>query len=224
VVQLIEQAIIDGRLIPGERITEVQLSGIFGVSRTPIREAIPILEARGLVVRRPNRATVVAPRTSWDEAHVLYQLRAPLESHLAGTAATSATSAEIRGLVRLQTEFRALLAEDLTSAERQQLVELDSEYHWLIFRAARSDLTAIIRSYWGRLLRELSDRCYRTQAAATFAEQHEAITDALRRRDALAARTLMARHVEASWSAVSSSYDAEGSTLDSPESERDARE
>src|SRR5688500_9444596 len=85
--RMLEEAILESRLPPGERVTELQLAEAFGVSRTPVREAMRLLEAQGLLVRRHGRGTYVASRTTSEEASVIYDLRLPLESYLTALAA-----------------------------------------------------------------------------------------------------------------------------------------
>lgn len=203
--QLLVEAIIDGRLAPGQRVTEMELAKAFDVSRTPVREAMRILEAQGLIVRRRSRSTYIASRTSWEEALVLYRLRTPLESYLTGLAADQITPEELEQLARLQADFRAALKP--SAVDRRALIVADSNFHWTIFGAAHSDLVSIVHSYSGRLLRELSDRVYRSRPPATFADQHDTIVAALEERDAEGARRLAAEHIETSWRAVSDSFE-----------------
>jgi DNA-binding GntR family transcriptional regulator len=213
VCRWLEDAIIDGRLAPGERVTETQLSETFGVSRTPIREATRILEARGLIIRRPNRGTFVASRTTRTEAETLYRLRIPLETHLAASTAKHIDVEILAKLRRLQAAFREALSNgESDPAGRQVLVGLDSEFHWTIYRAAKSDLVSIVGSYWGRLLRELSDRTYRSEAPARFADQHDDIVHALERADPATVAALMENHIKTSWRAVALSYEQASTT------------
>src|SRR5689334_11154291 len=74
----LRQAIIDGRLAPGERLTERRLTEMTGVSRTLIREALRQLESQGLVSLIPNKGPVVRELTA-AEGRDLYAIRAVLE-------------------------------------------------------------------------------------------------------------------------------------------------
>ena len=83
---LLEEAILEGELKPGERLRAEALAQRFGTSRTPIREALLQLEAQGLVEVEPNRGAVV--RTfDRDDLRDLYEVRALLEPHAAARAA-----------------------------------------------------------------------------------------------------------------------------------------
>lgn len=202
---LLEDVIVSGQLKPGQRVSENELARAFEVSRTPIREAMRILEGQGLIVRRQNRGTFIAARTSSREARALYEMRVPLEAFLTQSAAEHISSQEIAALTRLQSRFRATLTHD-DAAHRLQLVDLDAEFHFLIYRASRSDLGTIVDSYWGRLRRELSGRAYQGRPPAAFAAQHDGIINALEARDGELAGRLMADHVRTSWQAVAVNF------------------
>ena len=84
--EALRSAILNGSIRPGERLGEVELSSQFGVSRTPIREALRRLTAEGLVVFQPNRGARVA-EWSLSDLEDTYEIRARLESYGAALAA-----------------------------------------------------------------------------------------------------------------------------------------
>ena len=203
--QMLEKEIIEGNLAAGERVAEDELARRLGVSRTPVREAMRVLEGHGLIVRQRGKGTYVARLTTSAEAETLYQLRAPLEGFLAERAAEGITAAELVQLESLAAGFRDALpgtdGHDLTV-----IIQADSLFHWCIYDAARSELVSIVHSYWGRLMRELYSRAYVTESPAHFAGQHDEIVAALRARDGRAARKAMETHVDSGWEAVRSSF------------------
>src|SRR4051794_11965613 len=87
----IRQAILQGQLEPGQRLKEEELARDFGISRTPIREALLMLQMEGLVVAERNRTAVVRKHDR-NALEGRYQLRALLEGHAAKWAATNATA------------------------------------------------------------------------------------------------------------------------------------
>ncbi len=89
---LLEEAILEGELKPGERLRAEALAQRFGTSRTPIREALLQLEGQGLVEVEPNRGAVVRAFDR-DDLLDLYEVRALLEPAAAALAATRATDA-----------------------------------------------------------------------------------------------------------------------------------
>jgi DNA-binding GntR family transcriptional regulator len=201
--QSLERAIIESRLEAGARIAEDELGRRLGVSRTPVREAMRMLEGEGLIVRRRGRGSTVADRTSQEQAQAIYEVRFALESHLAASAATKIADDDLALVERLRDEFDEFAAAGL----HEDLVGIDSDLHWAIHNSADSDLVSIVASYWGRLQRELYGRVYRHDGeVAVYTQQHEGIVDALRRHDPAAARDVMLAHLKSGWESVQTSY------------------
>jgi DNA-binding GntR family transcriptional regulator len=203
--QMLEAEIIEGNLAAGERVSEHELAGRLGVSRTPVREAMRVLEGQGLIVRRRGKGTFVARLTTSAEAATLYELRAPLEGFLAGRAAENIAAPELAELERLTTEFRDAAAG--SGDDLARIIDIDSTFHWQIYDVARSELVSVVKSYWGRLMRELYARAYVSKSPALFAQQHEEILATLAARDSAAARDAMERHVRSGWDVVRASFD-----------------
>jgi DNA-binding GntR family transcriptional regulator len=205
--QAIEREIIEGRLAPGERVGEDALARLLGVSRTPVREAMRLLEGQGLIVRHRDRGAFVAQRTTPAEALVIYELRVPLERFLAAQAAEQRTAAELESLVATQREFTATSAGIASDPDApRRLAELDSTFHLSIYHAARSDLAFVVESYWGRLRRELYDRIYTESSMAMFVEEHDRIVAALRAGDSDAATIAIEVHIVSGRDALAASY------------------
>jgi DNA-binding GntR family transcriptional regulator len=141
--ELIREAILDGRLGPGRRLKEEELARELGISRTPVREALLLLQAEGLVDAAPNRGAMVREHTA-DDLDDLYQLRALLE----GSAARRATARIGPGDLALLREscdrFDRLGAE--TEADLRELVRENLLFHNTILEAAGSArLTTLVR-------------------------------------------------------------------------------
>ena len=82
----LKQAILDGSLSPGEQLVEGEIASQFGVSRSPVREAIQDLERQGYVVKKPRRGTFVTEVTPQSVIEI-YTLRVLLEGYAAAIAA-----------------------------------------------------------------------------------------------------------------------------------------
>ena len=132
--------IVEGVLLPGVRLEEVALADRFGVSRTPIREALRYLEATGLVEKRPNRGVVVT-RIGRERLLMLFEAMAELEAIAARLAALKMTPAEKTALARLhESSFGLVHADDRASYE-----ELNRSFHESIHSGAHNDeLMALI--------------------------------------------------------------------------------
>ena len=205
--QLLEIEIVEGRLAAGERVSEDQLARRLGVSRTPVREAMRVLEGHGLIVRRRGKGTYVAGATSTAEAGALYLLRAPLESFLAAQAAETITADELEDLERLSAAFRVAVAESgggscpgssrrtrrCTGASTTRPVRTSSPSCAATGAASCESSTRV--SIW----REPPEH---------FADQHDEIVAALRARDGEAARGAMERHIADGWEVVRASFEA----------------
>jgi DNA-binding GntR family transcriptional regulator len=205
--QRLEHEIIEGVLAPGERVTEAGLSTRMGISRTPVREAMRLLESRGLILHQRGRGAYVAHRTTFEEARTLYELRLPIEGHLAASAAELCTPDDVRALETIQAEFARLVALDAGEVDVRSLVALDHDFHWTVYNLAASDLVSIVATYWGRLLREIYDRVYTSGTPSRFGDEHERVIAGLRDGDAEAARAAMQAHIRSGWDALRLSYE-----------------
>jgi DNA-binding GntR family transcriptional regulator len=142
-VELIREAIFDGRLNPGDRLKEEELAQGLGISRTPVREALLVLQAEGLVVSAPNRGAVVR---SYAETEMLdlYDLRSVLEGFAARRAAGNMTDRQLSELERTCERFtRANLERDRRAVSKENL-----RFHNAITEAAETtklpDLVRIV--------------------------------------------------------------------------------
>lgn len=121
--------IVNGRIFPGVRLEELELAARFKVSRTPVREALRLLAATGLVERRPNRGAVVAS-ISGDRLAQMFEVMAELEAVCA-----------------------RLCAERMTARERQSLEELHRTSAVLVRGGDRDSYEAANRRFHGSLYR-----------------------------------------------------------------------
>ena len=134
--EVIREAIIDGRLAPGERLKEEELARELGLSRTPIREALAVLQAEGLVDTAPNRGATVRAHDA-EDLDDLYRLRALLEGYAAGRAATKMPPEQVAELFASCERFEALADGDVAP-----LVKENMHFHSTIVEAAASGRVA----------------------------------------------------------------------------------
>lgn len=143
----LRQAILDGTLAPGERLRAEAVAERFDASRTPVREALILLEREGLVDLEPHRGAVVRLFDAADLVDV-YEVRALLESHAAGRAAARISESVLDRLA----ELCALgeVRDGRTPEAVAEQIELNDEFHRLILEAAASPrLTAAMRGVAG---------------------------------------------------------------------------
>jgi DNA-binding GntR family transcriptional regulator len=189
----IRRAILEGRLAPGDVLREEQLARELGTSRTPVREALIELRNEGLVEARATQRAVVRAYNA-SELHDIYGLRAALEAYAACLAAERATPATNRELAASVDRFHEL-------AQRGGDIVNELVAENLVFHGVIAEATGVPR------LQKMIDQVmvipkrYRAYAAytpehrGTVENDHRAIADAIRRRDADAAGRLMEQHV-----------------------------
>jgi DNA-binding GntR family transcriptional regulator len=191
VARRIAQAILNGELAPGTRLREETLARSFSVSRTPVREALILLSASGLVHLEPNRGAMVLQLTAQDVSEV-YHLRAVLESESAAMAA-GRTTPEVAGLLLAICDRMGELHESPASEQ----LAADTQFHYTIAEASGSPrLHALVRQV------SAIPEAYRSAIPYTGADmgeaerQHRGIAGAIREQDQDQARRLMRSHVE----------------------------
>jgi DNA-binding GntR family transcriptional regulator len=206
VVARLRDAIIEDRLAPGERLFERVLCVRYGVSRTPLREALKVLAQEGLVTLLPNRGAVVTPLTLVELDQTL-EVMLPLE-HLVGTLVvtriTDVAVAEIRALHHDMCAFHARA--DLPSyfranqAIHQRQVELCGNP---ILTATYEGLNTWIRRfrYRANLSQERWDRAV---------AEHAVLLEALMARDGVRLGRLLAEHLVHKADAVRASLQLDG--------------
>jgi DNA-binding GntR family transcriptional regulator len=185
VVALIRELIITGELAAGEQLRQRDLAQRFGVSQTPVREAMRRLESEGLLVCDTHRGfTVMAP----DDGPVAenFQIRAALESLGASLAASKIDADGLARLASLNERMRSLADDDPAYAD------LNREFHFTVYEYAHSPLLlSLMRLLWAAL--HGGPRVARSHAES--ARQHDEILAALRAGDAEAAAQRTRDHI-----------------------------
>lgn len=185
---MILQAIDTGLYKPGDRLVESELAERFGVSRTPIREALQRLETQSLLIR-DGRSLIVAS-LDHNQLAELYVVRAELEGLAARLAARHATEEEVRVLRAMVAEDRALLGDPaaLSRANRRfhKQVHLASHNRYLV-----QQLDLVHRSM---ALLASTSLAAEGRGARALAE-HQAIVDAIAAGEGEAAYAALKKHI-----------------------------
>ena len=187
----LRQAIVNGDLLPGERLLEEDLSARLGLGRAAVRMALVRLEHDGLVERERHRGARVR-RVSEGEAVEILEARAALEGLAARHAATAADQAAIEGLREIVAEMRRLReAGDLIGLSnmnaRLHAGILEASGHETAKRLSRTLSSQIVRFQYRTVL--LPGRPDRSLA------EHAALVEAIAARDPDAAEAAMERHL-----------------------------
>jgi DNA-binding GntR family transcriptional regulator len=137
VINLVRDAIIEGKFRPGEKIPEQELADQLGVSRTPIREAIQILEQQGLVIILPKNGTFVAEVNPEEVRDSLYA-RIALEQLAMTQAIERSTPLEWERLCKKLSRILSGMKEAVGKNNLIAATELDIEWHTIIIEAAKN--------------------------------------------------------------------------------------
>ena len=188
VAELLRQRIFRRELEPGSWIDETRLAEAYGISRTPLREALKVLAAEGLVTMKMRRGAYVTEVSERDMAEV-YHLLALLESDAAGVVAQSATDTQLRELQALHTELAGAVA------DRDRFFAVNERFHTRLLEIAgnkwRNQLVADLRKVM-KLNRQQS--LLKSGRIEESLQEHARVMDALLARDALTASQQMQAH------------------------------
>lgn len=200
-VSRLRDLIIEGELLPGARLNERVLCERFGVSRTPLREAVKVLASEELVELLPNRGAVVTALTGADVDN-LFEVMGALEA-LAGELACSRIGDDQLG------EIRALHFQMLMHHARGELSEYfkcNQRIHESIVESAGNPvLVTTYRSLSGRIRRARYMANQSQQRWNDAVNEHEMILAALTARDGPRLRELLRQHLQNKLQAVRSS-------------------
>jgi len=194
---LIRSSIIEGRYRAGQRLIEGRIGEEFTLSRTPVREALRLLEAEGLVLSVRNRGAIVRP-VSPKEIIDLYELRARLESLGAERAATRVTDAGIAELDAAITEFEAAIpaTDDIELAENRILSQANSRFHdAVVDMADHARLSQLMARTVDIPLVFQAFRVFTREERVRSNVFHRLIRDALKNGEAARAGALMSEHI-----------------------------
>ena len=187
-------AIEIGEIGPGERLLEIELAKRFGVSRTPIREAIRKLESEGIIQHLPRVGAVVR-QLGQPEIVELYEMRIVLEATAAEMAAQHASSAELETLDALNSDM--LGAND----DPNTVAQINRQFHLCIVEAARNQFLKHCYHDLSNTLMLLGETTLDTaQRVQIVCAQHSDIITALQKRDPAQAAQMMRIHMQTSLS------------------------
>lgn len=130
---ILQEWIMTGKLKPGEKLRDQELSDMLGISRTPIRESLLRLEDEGLVVTQANRWTLVAP-INLGEAEDIYSIVKVLESLALEQGINNCTDEDIQKLKLINERFKV----NLEQGDKKAAFQADNEFHNQIVKLSKS--------------------------------------------------------------------------------------
>ncbi len=192
VFNTLRQGILTGELKPGERLMEIHLAKKLGVSRTPIREAIRMLELEGLVTMIPRKGAEVSQISTKDMRDVL-EVRRSLDSLAVSLASVRKTEDDLTALKEAEDDFeKSILTKDATT-----IAKADVAFHDIILTASKNNRLI-------QMVNNLADRVYRYRMEyikdsshhLRLIEEHRNIVKYIENGDADNARKAIEIHID----------------------------
>jgi DNA-binding GntR family transcriptional regulator len=192
VAMRLRQMLVEGKIAPGAKLNERELAEVLHVSRTPLREAIKMLAAEGLVELLPNRGAIAV---SLDEADVLntFEVMAGLEGMSGELAAQRITDQELAEIKAMHFEMLAAY----TRSDLSSYYRVNAQIHRAINAAAKNPVLSATYNQVNARLQALRFRSNQDGAKWKRAvKEHERMIEALTARDPAAMRNLLLMHLQ----------------------------
>ena len=175
------------KLPPDTRVTVDNLARELGVSQTPIREALSMLEANGLVSKRHFAGYATSPRMDRAQLDDLFEFRLLIEPHAARKAAEGMADSDMAALISGE-----------SAPSHDAFADMDTEFHRLIAQGAGNHLIAdsLARLH---IHVHIFRSCFRSEITEEAVHEHNAIIAAIHARDGAKAEAAMRRHIELSY-------------------------
>ena len=193
VFNTLRDAILTGKLVPGERLMENQLAEKLGVSRTPVREALRMLELENLVELVPRKGAQVLDMSEKDIVNIL-EVRSALEGLATSVACKKMTKEDLQQLKNMEVDFEKAVAEN----DVEHFVDIDEDFHDLIFAATENDkLINIFRNLRIQLYRYRMAQAKNNETSmSTIVAHHRSIIRAIENHDAEEGASIAQGHIK----------------------------
>lgn len=190
VADILAERILSGELVPGVRIKQDELADELETSRIPVRDALRMLEARGLVTMRANAGARVATLTRRD-LEISYEIRERIEPLLLAESVPNLTEEDIADL-------RAVMERDERATDVDEVIALGREFHWITYRRHNTPLLAqIVERVWDTT--QSYRRAYMKLAMGggdrTHDIEHQLLFDAIAKREVETAQAALVMHI-----------------------------
>jgi DNA-binding GntR family transcriptional regulator len=191
VFEHLKEAIIRGKMAPGDRLVESRLAGVLDISRTPVREAIHKLEREGLLSKLPKGGFTVVNFTR-EDIEETFGIRSVLEAYAARLAATNCQEEELLPLEEKIREFQACLHQ----GRLEDLPRINTEFHSLFYSLSKSPRLI-------KMINDLTDPIYRFRKillkmeswAETSNRDHRKMLEAIRKKDLNQVQKVVEEHI-----------------------------
>jgi len=190
VAERLRARILDRSLEPGSWVDEMRLCAEFGISRTPLREALKVLAAEGLVTMKVRRGAYVTEMSAQDISQV-YHLLGLLESDAAAQVAAHADEPARQALAQLHERL------ERHARQREAFFAANEEFHHALLQAAGNRWAVQLVTDLRRVMKlNRHHSLFKRGRLADSLAEHRALMQAIESRDAARARALMQQHFE----------------------------
>ena len=202
VAERLRELILSGELEPRERINEIELCERFGISRTPLREAIKILATEGLLELLPNRGARVG-HVSQSEIEEMIEVVAGLEATAAELACRSITDAEI-DVIEAKT---VVMEKAYRRGDETSYFTLNREIHEALMQAARNATLASIYSNLSSRIQRMRYTAHKTPEQWRRAmDEHLQMAELLRARNGEGLARVVRDHIRGKKDVITAAY------------------
>ncbi|MEC9346793.1 MAG: GntR family transcriptional regulator [Pseudomonadota bacterium] len=185
------ESIVSGKLTPGTRLDEQGLADRYGISRTPVREAIGQLVAMGMLEKRPHRGAIVATVTV-ERLIQMFEVMAEVEAACARLCAERMTLQERQALAKLHQDGRSAVERD----DQEAYEDLNRQFHTMIYRGTHNDLLVETALEARRRVAPYRRAQFNVTGRVGLSwDEHDAVVDAIIDGQDEAAYRAMRRHI-----------------------------
>jgi DNA-binding GntR family transcriptional regulator len=190
VADYLRDAILDGDIGPGQRVRQAMVAERFGASRLPVREALRMLEAEGLIEHEANKGARV-PLLDSREVDIIYQMRERLEPLALSQSIPNLTAGDVRRIGAIQDSIE-------TNSDVRGFLQLDRQFHLLTYSGCHFDqLMSMVTRLWN------STQHYRRAFVSSSGpgrmwvinSEHRLLLDAIQRHDTTDAERYLSGHI-----------------------------
>ena len=191
IVVRLREDIVSGRLRPNERIVESDIAQRMKISRTPVREALALLENRGYLSRLPSGRLIVTDHSP-SQIRNLYEVREALEAMALRLACQRATEDEIERASQLHESMVQVVRERNVN----QFIDLNSAFHNHLFSICGNEqLISLLQTYRDQYFDRRLVRVFNSNDWRNMPKQHQKLLDAVRQRDPRLAEKAVHEHI-----------------------------
>jgi DNA-binding GntR family transcriptional regulator len=200
IAETLREYIMKGNLKPGERLTEPKLSAMLGISRTPIREALRLLETEGFIDIYPRRGAVVSDITSKDVDEI-FVIKTKLESLAARLAVEYISDSDIKKMIDINDK----MTKYAESQNVVNLIKLNAEFHNIFIEKSNNQrLIKFIESLNKQFKRVTAYSFTEAGRIKKVIEEHKNIIEAFEKRDPDKVEQYVDCHVKNGWQFIRS--------------------